>query len=59
MFKGGEKTFRHCVIPATALGGHAGGDIVDLQQLPVGIGPILAAMIGVDQELIGFDLPLA
>ena len=59
MFKGGEKAFRHWVIPAAALGRHAGGDLVDLQQLPVGIGPILAALIGVDQELIGFDLPLA
>lgn len=26
------------------------------QQLPVGHGPILAALIGVDQELLGFDL---
>ena len=59
MFKRGEKAFLHCVIPAAALGRHAGGDLVELQQLPIAISPILAALIGVDQEFIGFDLEVA
>ncbi len=32
---------------------------MDLQQLQVGIGPILAALIGVNHQLIGFDLSVA
>jgi hypothetical protein len=31
---------------------------VVLQQLPVGRRPVLAPLIGVDQELVGFDLAL-
>ena len=56
VFEGGEKALHRRVIPATALGRHAAADLVALQQLPVGHGPILAALIGVDQELIGFYL---
>ena len=44
------------VIPATALGRHAAADLVALQQLPVGRRSVLAPLIGIDQELIGFDL---
>ena len=46
--EGGEKALHHRVISATALGRHAAADLVALPQLPVGYGPILATLIGVD-----------
>ncbi len=59
MFEGGEKALHHGVVPATTLGRHAAADLVVLQQLSVALGAVLAALIGVDQELIGFDLAVA
>ena len=41
--EGGAEALHPCVVPAPALGRHAAADLV-------------AALIGVDQELLGFDL---
>jgi len=43
VFEGGAEALHPCVVPAPALGRHAAADLV-------------AALIGVDQELLGFDL---
>ena len=59
MFEGGAKALHHGVVPATALGRHAAADPVVVQQLSVALCEVLAALIGVDQELIGFDLAVA
>ena len=56
MFEGGEEALHHGVVPAAALGQHAAGDLSAFQQLPVGHRPVLAPLIGVNQELIRFDL---
>ncbi len=54
-----EKKLSTVVVPAATLGRHAAADLVDLQQLPMARGWVLAALIGVDQELIGFDWAVA
>ena len=43
VFEGGAEALHPCVVPAPALGRHAAADLV-------------APLIGVDQELLGFDL---
>jgi len=55
MFEGGEEALCHRVIPTAALGRQAAADLVALQQPPVDRCPVLAALILVDQELLGFD----
>jgi hypothetical protein len=55
MFEGGEEALRHCVVLAASLGGHAAADLAAYEQLPVGRGPVLASLIGLDQELIRFE----
>lgn len=59
VFEGGEEALHHSVVPATALGRHAAADLSAFQQLPVRGCPVLAPLIGVDQELIGFDLAVS
>ncbi len=56
MYESGKKALHHGVVQAAALGRHAAADLVALQQLPVGRGAVLAALTGVDQKLIEFDL---
>ena len=56
VFEGGEEALHHGVVPAAALGRHAAADLVVVQQLPVRRCPVLAPLIGVDQEPVGFDL---
>lgn len=58
VFEGGEEDLHHVVITAAAIARHAAGDLADLKQLPVGRRPGLAALIGLDQELIWFNLPV-
>ena len=48
--EGGEQALRNSVIPTAALGGHAAADLVLLQQDPVVGGPVLAALIRVDEQ---------
>jgi hypothetical protein len=55
VFEGGEEAIHHGIVPAVALGGQAAVDLAVHQQLPLGRGPLLTSMIGVDQELIRFD----
>jgi hypothetical protein len=57
-FQGGEKSLHHRVVPATAFGGHAADEFLLLEQLPLDVGPILATMIGVDQQVIGTHLAM-
>ena len=45
-------------IPTVALGRHATGDAMGLQKLAVSGGSVLAALIGVDQQLVTFNLGL-
>ena len=52
----GEKLSATALSQPQPLAEILGGDLGDLQQLRVGIVQILAALIGMDQELIGFDL---
>ena len=59
MFEGGEKALHHGVVPATALGRHAAADLVCRQQLPVGGRPVLAPLVRMNQQLIGFDLTVS
>jgi hypothetical protein len=57
MFKGGEVELCHSIIvTAAALGRHSAGDLSSFHHLPVGRCPLLAPLIGVDQELARFDL---
>lgn len=49
--EGGEKALHHRVVPAAALGGHAAGDLVLGEQFAVVVGPVLAALIRVDEQL--------
>jgi len=56
VFQGREEALHHCVVPAAALGRHAAGDLAACQQLPVRRCPVLAPLVRVNQELIGFDL---
>ena len=56
VFEGGEEALHHGVVPAAALGRHAAGNLAAFQQLPVRRCPVLAPLVRVDQELIGFDL---
>jgi hypothetical protein len=58
MFEGGEQALHHGVIPSAPLGRHAASDSVGSQQFAVGGGPVLAALIGMDQQLLGFQLAL-
>ena len=58
VLEGGEQALHHGVIPTAALGGHAAGDAMGLQKLAVSGGPVLAALIGVDQQLVSFHLAL-
>jgi hypothetical protein len=46
-------------VPAADLGRHAAADLVLLEQLSVIGGPVLAALIGMDQQLFSLDLALA
>lgn len=55
MIKDGVVALRHCIVSATALGGHAAADLAAFQQLPVGRGPVMAPLISVDQGLIRFE----
>lgn len=59
MFECGEEALHHSHLPAAAFCRHGGSHIFAVQQLPVGRGAVLAALIGLDQELIGFDLAVA
>ena len=56
MFEGGEEALHRGVVPVVTYGRHAAGVLSASQQLPVGHRPVLAPLIGVDQELIRFDL---
>jgi len=56
VFEGGEKALHLGVVPTAVFGRHAAADLPIFQQLPIGRCPLLAALVGVDQKLIGFDL---
>ena len=58
-FQGGEEALHHSVVPAAALGGHAADDLALPQQVAVVGGPVLAALIRVQEQLLRFHLPVA
>src|SRR5437762_13612650 len=51
-FEGGEKAFRHCVVPAIAFTAHAALDAVYRQQLLIVMAGVLAAAIRVMQQTL-------
>ena len=57
--EGGEETLHRGVVPAAALGGHAAGDLVLPQQVPVVGGPVLTALIPVEEQLLLRHLSVA
>ena len=50
VFEGGEEALHHGVVPAAALGGHAADDLLLPEQIAVVGGPVLAALVGVQQQ---------
>ena len=58
MFEGGEEALHHGVVSAAALGLYAAPDLAAFQQLPVGRRSVLAPLIGMNQELVRFDVAM-
>lgn len=53
-----EEKLLNRFVPAAPLGRHALNDLAPHQQLPVFCRPVVAALISVDQQMVGFDLPV-
>lgn len=59
VIEGREKSLHYGVIQAATHGRHAAADLFLVARLAIGHGAPLAALIGMDKELIWFDLAVA
>jgi hypothetical protein len=57
--EGGEEALHHRIVPTAPLGGQAAENLSFLQQSAVVSGPVLAPLIGVDQQLVRLHQALA
>ena len=54
-----EKALHHGVVPTAVLWGHAAADLVLAEKRETVAGSVLAALIRVNEQLLGLHMPLA
>ena len=57
--EGGEEALQHGVVPAASFGGHAADDLLLSEQIAVVGGPVLTALICMEEQLLGLHLRAA